>query len=95
MPNDDSTPDTDVFQFDGTLNELSMSSSDIAKIGSYDLKIQARYTGIGAVYNDVNGLAFTVVIDDPCAQTFTIDPSILPRPLTYTLGDPALQLIFD
>ena len=60
------------------------------------MKVSARYTGIGADYTDTNMLAFTVVIDDPCAtEVRTIDPSILPIPLTYTLYDPPLQLILD
>ena len=65
-------------------------------MGSYDLKVKARYKGIGDMYKDSEKLAFTVVINDPCAtQTYTIDPSIFAGPLSYTLGDPPLELIFD
>ena len=89
VPNED--PDPAVFQFDQTLNQLSIYTSDIAKIDSYDLKVSAKYTGVDYSFTDANKLAFTVEIDDPCAtQIRTIQPSILPTPLTYFLHDPPL-----
>ena len=64
---DNSIADPAVFtqQNTGTTDfDLTIETSDIAKISSYSLLVRVKYSG--GLYTVIQDSSFTVIIDDPC-----------------------------
>ena len=87
--NDNGTAfDSSVFTFTSGTGIFAIETSDTGKVGTYNLKVTAKYTGVA--YTNIAELLFTVIIDDPCqTATFTVDPTILTSlAISYDIFDP-------
>ena len=75
-----------VFFFDPVTPVFTIESHDIDYIGTYNLKVIAKYEG--SQYTKMAELPFTVTVDDHCAPaTLTIDPTILSlTAISYKIG---------
>ena len=85
--NDNGTAfDSSVFTFTSGTGIFAIETSDTGKVGTYNLKVTAKYTG--ASYTSIAELLFNVIVDDPCStSTLTIDPTIIPSlSLNYQIG---------
>ena len=89
LNNDGIAIDTSVFTYTSGTSTFAIQSSDTTKLGIYNLKVTAKYTG--ASYTNISELAFTVTIDDPCVnEILSIDPTILTSlTINYNIGYPA------
>ena len=79
-----STPDATIFSYvPGTLT-LSISSSDFADVGLFNLKLIANFDG----YSNTGELDFTVTLHDACSSTtLTVASSIISSVnLSYNIG---------
>ena len=65
---------------------FTVESDSVAMLGTYILKVIAKYTG--SLYTKTDELPFVVTIEDPCTlATLTIDPTILNSiPISYKIG---------
>jgi len=79
---DNSAIDSTVFTFDSAAGTLTTTTSDGGKIGTYEMKLTAKY---GATYTNVGSVEFDFTID-PCeATSLSLSTSPLPK-VQYTLG---------
>ena len=87
--------DSSLFTFTSGTSTLAIESSDIGKVGTYSLKVTAKYTG--ASYTNTDELVFTVIVDDPCAiALLAIDSTILASlSINYQIGYPQDIQTFD
>ena len=87
--NSDGSPlDPSIFIFVSASSTFAIETSDTTKVGTYNLKVTAVYTG--ASYTNIADLDFTVTVDDPCAvAVLTIDSSIIPEVISYSIYEAA------
>ena len=73
--------DATVFTFNAVAQSLTTFSSSQAKIGLYQLTLQARYSG--ATYTVAGKLDFDVKLIDPCLNSATITATAQTNPADY------------
>jgi len=89
LVNRDLSPyDTSVFNFNAVTQSLTTFSSDKAKIGLYQLTLQAQYSG--TTYSVAGKLDFDVNLIDPCldSATITVTAQANPADYAYTAASP-------
>ena len=64
LNSDDSPLDATVFNFTSATSTFEIESNNTAKVGIYNLKVTAKYTG--ATYINIYELLFTVIVADAC-----------------------------
>jgi len=88
-----------IFTFDSANFELKTLTTDLTKARTYNLEIQARFSGGSPEYswtNTQNGaIAFTLTLHPCVTDTLSIDSSIFVTPaLTYNLYNVAEDFTF-
>ena len=83
-----------MFTFNTTLNTLTTDTSDVAKMGIYNLRLRVKYD----TYYYGNGkIDFNVTIGDPCANAvLTMKSTILPSfRIEYSIGTDPKYISFN
>ena len=88
MNSNGSALDSTVFTFTSATSTFEIESSDTAKVANYNLKVTAKYTG--ASYINIAELAFIASVEDACMiATLTIDPTIIPTVINFSIYEAA------
>ena len=88
-----------IFTFDLVNSQLKTLTADLTKMGTYNLEIQARFSGGSPAYswgNTQNGaIAFTLSTNPCVTDTLSIDSLVFTTPaLTYNLYNAAADFTF-
>ena len=76
--------DSSVFTFTSGPPAFAIETSDTAKVNTYVLKVTAVYTGVS--YTNTGELLFIVNVVDSCSvATLTIDSTIIPSVISYSI----------
>ena len=90
------TPDS-IFNLNisGAAPVFETVTSDLSKVGPYNLKLRAKY--VGTAYTQYGSLSFTMNILDPClSPTLTLTPPALTTiSYYYTGASPSASFSFD
>ena len=69
---DGSSLDGKVFSYDKVANEFTIDTKDVANVGTYHMKVVARFAG--SSYSQADELEFTVTLIEECASAKVTNP---------------------